>query len=247
MLDKLVFIQNNALKNIPTAFKRYLYDQIDWNSRAVCITGARGTGKTTLLLQYFKEKYNDAEQCLYISADNIEVAAYGLYKTAIEYFKYGGQAIIIDEIHKYPLWQVELKNIIDTFSDKKIIISGSSSLDLKRSKADLSRRLVYYDLKGLSFREYLHLKENLKYKVYSLEKILSHHAGIAKEISEHTAILKHFNKYLSQGYYPFIIEGESVYLQKVLNIIEKVFYEDIAVIGNLKRANILALKKYYIL
>jgi len=243
MLDKLIHIQNNILKSIPTGFKRYLYSQINWNSKAICITGARGTGKTTLMLQHFIDKYNDTEQCLYISADNIEVAAFGLYKIAVEYFKYGGKTIIIDEIHKYHLWQVELKNIIDAFPGKNIIVSGSSSVNLKKGKADLSRRLVYYDLKGLSFREYLQLKENLKYNVYSIEKILSHHISIAKDMSRHISILKYFGKYLNHGYYPFIVEGESVYLQKVLNIIEKVFYEDIAIIGNMKRENILALKK----
>ncbi|OGS21935.1 MAG: hypothetical protein A2252_04150 [Elusimicrobia bacterium RIFOXYA2_FULL_39_19] len=243
MLDKLINIQNSIIKSVPFNFKRYLYNQIDWNSRSICITGTRGTGKTTLLLQYFKENYNDTEQCLYLSADNIEVAATGLYKIATEYFKFGGKAIIIDEIHKYPDWQIELKNIIDSFPDKKIIISGSSSLDLKKGKADLSRRLVYYDLKGLSFREYLQLKENIKYKPCSMNEILSNHAEISKEFTKNTPILKYFNKYLRYGYYPFIIEGEGVYLQKILNIIEKVFYEDIAVVGNLKRSNVQALKK----
>jgi predicted AAA+ superfamily ATPase len=38
-------------------FERYLLKQIDWNNRLTAITGARGTGKTTLLLQHIKEIY----------------------------------------------------------------------------------------------------------------------------------------------------------------------------------------------
>lgn len=243
MLEKLFFIHKNTLKNIPLKFKRYLYNIVDWKVRCICITGARGRGKTTMLMQYIHENYSNVEDCLYISADNVEVSADGLYKIAGEYFSYGGKALVIDEIHKYPSWQIELKNIIDTFGDKKIIISGSSSLDLKRGKADLSRRLSYYDLKGMSFREYLNIVKNISVEPVKLESILQNHVKISQSLLKHGSILKFFNEYLKYGYYPFITEGESTYLQKVLGIIEKVFYEDIATTGNLKQKSIVVLKK----
>jgi len=243
MLEQLLLIHAETTKNVPLAFKRYLYDGIDWGSRCICITGARGTGKTTILLQYLTEKYDNPEKCLYISADHIDVAGTGLYRVAEEYFAYGGETLIIDEVHKYPAWQIEIKNIIDTFRTKKVIISGSSSLDLKRGKADLSRRFAYYDLKGLSFREYLKLKEKMEYSASTLDQILLYHAKLAKDISSVKPILKLFDKYLNGGYYPFVMEGETVYLQKVMNVIEKVFYEDIAVIGNLRKNSISVLKK----
>ncbi len=243
MLDKLFFIHNNTLKGTPLAFKRYLYNVIDWEARSLCITGARGTGKTTMLLQHIHESYSHPGECLYVSADNVELSAVGLYKIAGEYFSYGGKTLVIDEIHKYPSWQIELKNIIDTFRDKKVIISGSSSLDLKRGKADLSRRLPYYDLKGLSFREFLCLMKNISVGAVELDQLLKGHVRISRGLLKNGPVLKYFNEYLQYGYYPFIAEGESTYLQKVLNIIEKVFYEDIAVIGNLKRTNITMIKK----
>ena len=243
MLEQLFSIHTATTRNVPLVFKRYLFREIDWNSRSICITGARGTGKTTILHQYLTEKYDNPEKCLYVSADHIDVVGRGLYRIAEEYFAYGGETLIIDEVHKYPAWQLEIKSIIDTYQSKKIIISGSSSLDLKRGKADLSRRFAYYDLKGLSFREYLNLKEKKDFKACSLEQLLKHHMKIAKDISSVQPILRLFEKYLSSGYYPFFVEGESVYLQKVMNVIEKVLYEDIAVIGNLKTNSIAVLKK----
>ena len=243
MLEKLFAIHNNTVKNTPRAFKRYLCGRIDWKSGAICVTGARGAGKTTMLLQYYHEHYGDVEKCLYLSADNVEAAAAGLFSIASEYFAFGGKALIIDEIHKYPDWQVELKNIVDTFRGKKLLVSGSSSLDLKKGKADLSRRFAYYDLKGLSFREYLELKEGKVFPALKLDDILRGHVKHAQKISGQITVLKDFRNYLSAGYYPFFIESEAAYPQKVLNIIEKTLYEDVAIIGNVKPVHIAALKK----
>ncbi len=243
MLEELFYMHNRVVMNVPLKFQRYLYERIDWDSPAVCITGARGVGKTTLLIQHYHEKYGDVEQCLYISADNIEVAANGLLNTAKEYFKYGGLALIIDEVHKYPDWQQELKNILDTFKDKKIFVSGSSSLGLKSTKADLSRRLDSYDLGGLSFREYLELKEGLVIAPVSLEKLLKDHVSMAQKIAHQGSILRSFKHYLTGGYYPFFMESESAYLSKVLNIIEKVLYEDVVIDGKVKASNVPVLKK----
>ena len=243
MLEELFYIHKKTVDGVPLTFKRYLYEKIDWDSSPLCVTGARGVGKTTMLIQYYHEKYGDVEKCLYVSADNIEVSALGLFKVAKEYFKYGGEALIIDEVHKYPLWQTELKNIMDTFKNKKIFFSGSSAMELKESKADLSRRVVYYHLKGLSFREYLKLKENINLPSFTLEEIVRDHLKISQKIAGHEPILKHFKRYLSGGYYPFFVEGEHVYFSKVLNIIEKILYEDVAAAGNIKKSNMVLLKK----
>jgi hypothetical protein len=243
MLDKLFAIHNSAVKHTPRAFRRYLHASIDWQSDAICLTGARGVGKTTLLLQYYHDNYGDVEKCLYVSADNVEASATGLFNIASEYFTLGGEALILDEVHKYPGWQTELKNIVDTFKRKKLLVSGSSSLNLKKGKADLSRRFVYYEMKGLSFREYLVLKEGRDFPALTLEDILRGHVKQAQEISEQLTVLKSFRDYMECGYYPFFVESEAAYPQKVLNIIEKTLYEDVAVIGNVKPAHIAAIKK----
>ena len=243
MFDELFYIHRKSVEDVPVKFRRYLHNSVDWDSPHICITGYRGTGKTTMLLQHYIDRYNDVERCLYISADNVVVAALGLFNIAAEYFKLGGEAIIIDEIHKFQGWELELKSIIDTFKRKRILVSGSSSLELKRGKADLSRRVVYYNLRELSFREYLELKENIALPVLTLDHLLQEHVKISDDIAGRVPILKYFNKYLATGTYPFIAEGESTYVSKLLNIIEKVMYEDIAVAGDMKQANIPVLKK----
>jgi predicted AAA+ superfamily ATPase len=243
MLEELFYIHRKTVEDIPLKFERYLHGSIDWNSPHICITGYRGAGKTTMLLQHYAQKYNDVEKCLYVSADNVEVSAIGLFRVASEYFKFGGEAIIIDEIHKYQGWEIELKNIIDTFKGKRVLVSGSSSLKLKQGKADLSRRVVYYNLKELSFREYLELREGMVFPVWSLDEILNQHVKISGELSKGRPILKYFRNYLSTGAYPFIVEGETTYLSKLLNVIEKAIYEDIAIAGDMKQSNIPVLKK----
>ncbi len=243
MLEDLYEIHSNVTKNTPQKIKRFLFNKINWESNAICITGARGVGKTTLLLQYYLEKYDNPDECLYISADNLHVISQGLLNTVAEYFKYGGKAIIIDEIHKYPDWSMHLKNIIDTYKDKQILISGSSSLDLRKGKYDLSRRIVYYELPILSLREYIHFQHDIFIKPVAIEKLLKDHTRIARDVSGKMTILKDFNEYLKSGNYPYFLEGRDEYNNKLYNVIEKVLFEDVSVVFNMKQKNINIIKK----
>jgi uncharacterized protein len=242
MLEQLVTIHNQVMASTPAVFKRYLFDKINWKSKAICIQGDRGVGKTTLVCQYFLENYVSVDKAIYISADNIHVTKSGLFAIAQEYFSFGGEALIIDEVHKYPNWAIELKNIIDTYRKHQIIFTGSSSLDLKQSKSDLSRRVVFHQLLGLSFREYLKFAHDLEFSTYEFDHIINNHAKIADQFKAIT-ILKHFYDYLNYGYYPFFLEGVEDYLIKTNNIIEKVIFEDIAVVYNLKQATLPIMKK----
>lgn len=241
-LDELVVIHTEVMSTVSQTSKRYLYDKIDWNTKAICLKGERGVGKTTMICQYLLEKYESPDKALYISADNINVTAIGLFNIAREYFAYGGQALFIDEIHKYSDWSVELKNIIDTYRKHQIVFTGSSSLNLEQSKADLSRRVVYHKLLGVSFREFLTLSLNIEVEHITLENLINHHVKIANQFKG-IPILKYFSDYLEYGYYPFFLEGLNDYLAKVNNMIEKVLFEDIAVVYNLRQTTIPILKK----
>lgn len=242
MLSDLFQIHHEVMACLPTEIHRYLYHDIRWEAQALAIIGSRGVGKTTLMCQALKSQYQSVEKGLYISADNIHVLSTGLFAIAQQYFQHGGEAIFIDEVHKYPDWSLELKNIIDTFKSKKIVFSASSALELKQSKADLSRRVVYYEMQGLSFREYLHFAHGIQLNAYSFDEILTQHVSIASELKSHT-MLKHFQDYLQYGYYPFFLEGIADYTQKISNVIEKVIFEDVAVIYNLKPSSQTVLKK----
>jgi len=191
------------LQSTTTDFKRYLYDKVPWNSRMTGITGARGIGKTTMILQYIKENL-DSKKALYVSADDMYFSENRLFDLADDFYKSAGEYLFIDEIHKYADWSRELKNIYDSFPALKIVFTGSSVLDILKGSADLSRRAIMYRLHGLSFREYLKLFHNYEAEVYSLKQIVNNEVKLTD--------IKHplplFNDYLKRGYYPFGLENE---------------------------------------
>ncbi len=242
MLEELVSIHQEVMLRTPQKFHRYLFPKINWKALGLCILGDRGVGKTTLICQDLLERYQSPARALYLSADNINVVSMGLFNIAKYYFSHGGEALYIDEVHKYPNWSIEIKNILDTFKDKQVIFSASSSVDLNQSKGDLSRRVVYHRLLGLSFREYLLLALNLPLPELTFEDIIKRHSSIASEFSS-KQLLKHFHDYLRHGYYPFFMEGIEDYLSKVNNVIEKVLFEDLAVVYNLRQTTLPVLKK----
>lgn len=242
MLEELIAIHEQVMSTQPVDIKRYLYNIVNWEAQAICFIGARGVGKTTMMCQHLMEQYQTAERALYISADNITVSALSLFKIAQHYFKYGGEALYIDEVHKYDNWAQEVKNIIDTYKNKKLVISASSATELHKSKYDLSRRIVYHKLPGLSFREYLAFKQNISIEPVKINDVFMNHTAIARQFNG-IPILKYFQHYLAKGYYPFFLEDEIDYYSKLNNVIEKVIYEDLASSYNLRQPTLLALKK----
>jgi len=242
MRDELFLIHSNVLNSISMDKKRHLFNKINWDARGICIAGARGTGKTTLILQHLTERY-ERDKCLYVSGDNINIIAEGLFNTAKDFFAFGGEAFVVDEVHKYPNWSQEVKNIYDSFPQKSIIISGSSTLDLTKARYDLSRRVVYYRLEGLSFREFLKFEYNIDFEPLSLDEIIKDHVSIAASILKKGPVLKYFNEYLEHGYYPYFLEGKQDYNSKVMGAIEKVLFEDIGIVFNLPVNKIPAMKK----
>jgi len=191
------------LQNTTTDFKRYLYEKVSWDNRMIGIIGARGVGKTTLILQHIKENL-DTKKALYVSADDMYFGENRLFDLADDFYKSAGEYLFIDEIHKYSDWSRELKNIYDSFPTLKIVFTGSSVLDILKGSADLSRRAIIYKLQGLSFREYLKLFHNYETDVYSLKQIINNEVKLAD--------IKHplplFNDYMKRGYYPFGLENE---------------------------------------
>lgn len=191
------------LQSTTTDFKRYLYDKVSWGSRMIGIIGARGVGKTTMILQHIKENL-DSKKALYVSADDLYFGENRLFDLADDFYKNAGEYLFIDEIHKYSDWSRELKNIYDSFPTLKVVFTGSSVLDILKGSADLSRRAIIYNLQGLSFREYLKLFHNYNAEVYTLEQIINNEVKL--DNIQHPIPL--FNDYLKRGYYPFGIENE---------------------------------------
>jgi hypothetical protein len=191
------------LLNTTLDFKRYLYDEIAWESRMVGIIGGRGVGKTTMILQRIKEHLS-VKNTLYVSADDMYFSEHKLIDLADEFYKNAGEYLFIDEIHKYANWSQELKNIYDSYPRLKVVFTGSSILDILKGTADLSRRAIIYTLQGLSFREYLKLFHGYDVPVYSFKQIINNEVKLPE--IEHPLPL--FKEYLKRGYYPFGIENE---------------------------------------
>src|SRR5512136_1829901 len=161
------FREQQRLIESVSSTKRYLYDRIDWKERCIGILGARGTGKTTLMLQHIKERYAGSDKALYVSVDSPFFQAHDLFEFAREFHQLGGEVLFVDEIHKYPDWSTHVKAMYDSFPGLKVVFSGSSLLQISKQKADLSRRAIVFSLHGLSLREYINFTLDKEYPVYS--------------------------------------------------------------------------------
>jgi len=244
MIEDLFTIQLRIVKNISLDFKRYLYHYINWDHRLIIISGSRGTGKSTLILQYYLEKFNDVKKCLYISADHPIVLKEGIYSIVNEYFQYYGNCVIIDEVHKHKDWSLQIKAIYDSFPDKKIIILGSSALNIIYEKGDLSRRGILYNLLPLSFREYLEIKKILNINPQKLDNLLDYHIDFSMDIlNQNDKILKHFADFLRTGNLPFCLNYKpEEYYTLLMNTLDKIIYEDIPTIKSLRGNSSLKIK-----
>ena len=202
------------VKLTPTSFYRYLYRNIPWHDRMVGIVGPRGVGKSTMLLQRVIEQQGNGKY-LYVSADHIYFSNHTLVDLANRFELYGGTHLFIDEVHKYPRWSRELKNIYDGHPNLHVVFTGSSVLDLLQGEADLSRRVLLQQMQGLSFREYLEFEHGITSPARTLEDILD--GNIKIEGVEHPMPL--FHDYLQKGYYPFSREmGFYNRLQRIVSL-----------------------------
>lgn len=191
-----------------------MYDKFPWDGRMVGLTGPRGVGKSTMLLQYIREK-NDRDM-LYVSADDIYFSNHRLADVADEFCKNGGKQLFIDEIHKYKDWSVELKNIYDFYPGLKVCFTGSSILDIRKGLADLSRRALMFSMQGFSFREYLKFAHDIDVRVHTLEDIISNNISLIDRIAHPLPL---FREFLQNGYYPMATEDHlSIRLGQILNL-----------------------------
>ena len=219
------------LELVSLAFKRYNYDKLPWEARLVGLMGPRGVGKSTLILQHIKSKSPEEKaKSLYVSADHSYFTTSTLIETANQFVREGGEWLYIDEVHKYEGWSQELKQIYDSHPGLHVFFTGSSILDIIDGEADLSRRVILFDMQGLSFREYLEMFHGIKTPIRSLEDILNGKTEI--EGLQHPIPL--FNQYLREGYYPFSKEG--FFQQRLQQVIRLTMEVDIPQYANMSPA-----------
>src|SRR4030042_5645983 len=193
------------------------------NKLLMVVTGARGVGKTTLLLQYIRENLNDKpDEVIYANIDDLYFSKIMLVDFADEFSKRGGKYLFLDEIHKYKNWSQEIKNIYDYFPDLKIVVTGSSALDIYKGKADLSRRATLYEMQGLSYREFIDLKYDYHLPVYKLDDLLNNANKLIPGILGKIRPIKSFEEYLRFGYFPYFKEGEAEFQDRLKQTVNQV-------------------------
>lgn len=242
-MERIYEISSRLIEAINVPYRRYLYDNIAWSDRLIMIKGARGVGKTTIMLQRCKEV---GEEGLYASLDQLFFNDHTIFELADYHYKHGGTHLYLDEVHLYPHpnWEQELKNIYDSYPALHIVFTGSSLLHLNSKVADLSRRVAIYDLKGLSFREYLNFTGNYNLDSVSLSDIINNHRNLAAKIASRIRVIGEFEKYLKKGYYPFFMEcSEITYAQRVERLVLSAIDIDIPAITPIEYDTQLKLKK----
>jgi len=233
-MEKLFQFSASRIRLVDLSFKRYMLNRINWDNRLIGITGARGVGKTTLLLQHIKENLSDVPgEVIYVNMDDLYFSKSTIVDFADEFVKRGGKHLFIDEVHKYKNWSQEIKNIYDYFPDLQVVFTGSSALDIHRGEADLSRRAIVYAMQGMSFREFIELKYGHQFPAIQMEDILTNASVYISSILEKIKPIKLFEEYLQFGYYPFFTEGETEFPIRLKQTVNHVLDNDLPSVENI--------------
>lgn len=245
-MENLIQDYRRSLNELGPVYERNVYKKLESDHRIVGIVGSRGIGKTTYMLHYLKKNYIDSSRALYVSADDLYFSHNKIVALAEKFIQqYDGRLLCVDEIHKYPNWPQELKNIYDKYRKLKIIFSGSSSIDLIKEKYDLSRRAVLRYLPGLSFREFLEMKHGGSYPILTLSEIIKKRVISFDAIAKTPRLLGLFQEYLKIGYYPLFREFKNyqdIY-EALEGVIDKIIHMDIASYYSLKTSTLPVFRK----
>lgn len=243
-MDRLYKTYGRLLAETNLEFTRYLYEKINWNNKLIVIKGAKGVGKTTMLLQHILRTFPEKQKALYATLDHIWFVNHSILDLAEYHYTHGGTHLFLDEVHKYKGWQQEIKNIYDAYPQLHIVLTGSSMLKLEESlMGDLSRRHRQYTMEGLSFREYLQLEQITNLPVLPLETVLHDHFIQASQITSKVRILQHFEKYLESGYYPFYREEGDGFTDRLQQVIDTIISSEIPSVSNIEYDSIYKTKQ----
>lgn len=237
-MEKLFERHDIYLSMVSMDYVRNIMHRINWEARLLIIRGPKGVGKSTLMLQYIKQHFQpDDRHVLYCSADTNYFATHTLVEVADKFVKLGGQWLFIDEIHKYPRWSSEVKEIYDLYRDLHLVLSGSSLIQMNDGQADLSRRILQYDMPGLSMREFLRMDLGLDIEPVSLEQLLEAPNQYCSRVKALCHPLEHFSHYLQSGYYPYYFESKREYYTRLENVVNYVIDVELTKHRNMEVGN----------
>lgn len=242
-MEKLLIESRDRINKVPLTFKRYLHQRINWDNRLIAIKGARGSGKTTMLLQHIKENLPLDHTILYIQMDHLYFYTNRLTNLVEQFAMNGGKHLFLDEIHKYPDWSREIKLIYDRFEHLKVVFTSSSILEIYKGESDLSRRVVTYDLHELSLREFIELESGSMFPPFQLSDIINDHEDIANDIIQKIKPVFESGKYRNYGAYPFFVEGTDEFGGKLMNITNVILESDLPAVHPIDFGQVSKLKK----
>lgn len=226
------------ISQVNTDIVRELMKAINWEKQLVAIRGSRGVGKTTLMRQYVKQKYGvEAGEALYCVMDSMYFTNHTLLDLAERFHIMGGKHLFLDEVHRYPTWSREIKEIIDLYPDMKITFTGSSLIQILNADADLSRRVLSYTMEGLSFREFLLFYKGIHIPVYPLNDVLTRYDDICDEVNRRCRPQPLFEEYLKVGYFPFYDGNEEEYYSRIENVIDFIVNQELTLFCGIDTAN----------
>ena len=242
-METLFKKHRKLISQVSTNIIREAMNTIPWEKQLVAIRGSRGVGKTTLMRQYIKLNYGiQAGEALYCLMDSMYFTSHSLLDLAERFHLMGGKHLFLDEVHKYPSWSKEIKEIIDLYPEMKVTFSGSSLLQILNADADLSRRVRSQDLAGLSFREYLRFYHGIELPVFKLEEILSNPDAICTRVCEACHPQPLFESYLRAGYYPFYEGDVEDYYSRIENVVNFIIDQEMTEFCGVDPANTRKLK-----
>jgi len=200
-----------------TLIKRELEDKIKKfieRREIIGIRGARQTGKTTLL-KMIEEQIEGNKVFIDLYLPEYRKTFEENPLDFVKRFKNEGKLFLfLDEVQKAKDAGEKLKIIYDNFSDIKIFISGSSSLELKtKILPELVGRLFLFSLYTFNFYEFLLARDEslakiLKEKRESLRRFLEDEDEISPP-SFQEEIIGYWKEYVVFGGYPEIVKAKN--------------------------------------
>ena len=243
-VEPLLVASERLISETEMGFRRSLANEIDWKDRLICLKGPKGTGKTTLILQHLKESFGArSDKAVYLALDHLWFASHEILPVIDWLYANSYTHVFLDEVHHAENWQPLVKTICDFYPKLNVVYSGSSILKLTSMKADLSRRQAVYELKGLSFREFLELEGVLRQDVLPLEEVLKDHRRIAGGICDTVKVLPLFRRYLAEGYYPLYRSVSNQFSGRLAQVVSNVLETDVPAVMDITPATIRKAKK----
>lgn len=226
------------VSQVNTTLVREIMKTIAWEKPLVAIRGSRGVGKTTLMRQYVRQQYGvNAGEALYCVLDSMYFTNHNLLDLAERFHQMGGRHLFLDEVHRYPTWSREIKEISDLYPDLRITFTGSSLIQILNADADLSRRVLSYTMEGLSFREFLRFYKGIQLNKFTLNEVLDQYDDICHHVNALCRPQQLFEEYLRVGYFPFYDGDEDEYYSRIENVIDFIVGQEMTLFCGVEPAN----------